>query len=151
MRCARCRALRAMAPHSLTTVSRSSQVLPDRMAPAGAPQKASLTPTNEHQHKEMKPLSKTLKSDRKVVYGVVVGEELRFLLLPFLFESILELCFPCRPQHTYTHILVVLHDYELELASCPALPCGGLGLYGSLFRARSTYRPGIFEDFRSRH
>ena len=28
---------------------------------------------------------------------------LRFLLLPFLFESILELCFPCRPQHTYMY------------------------------------------------
>ena len=27
------------------------------------------------------------------VYGVVVGEELLFFLLPFLFESILELCF----------------------------------------------------------
>ena len=38
-----------------------------------------------------------------VVYGVVVGEELRFFLLPFLFESILELCFPCRPQHTYMY------------------------------------------------
>ena len=27
-----------------------------------------------------------------------------FLLLPFLFESILELCFPCRPQHTYMYM-----------------------------------------------